>query len=1017
MRQILRGRDDRGFGAIDVLVALAVMTVVGGVITALLVASNHTSRRATAGVTTEGQLLDAVSRITRDIAVSDPIIQATPSLLTVQQLRGEDCVRTRYQVEEDPARQGVHNLVSTTWLLAGQACPPADQGMPQGSKQTSQVIVRDLTTTDLFTYFDQANDRIDPEPTTGEVNPAQITRVGVNVAANVKERPGGMRLETSIAPRSGLTDDGTPNEDALTPPAAPILTAQDVCADTVTLSWNAVPGATGYLIVRDGVTIKVVDASQTSYVDGPLAPGATYAYQVYAQSPGGLSDNPITHTVTRCPAAPVLSGETLRGQGSEVDSNRLSWTRPAGATGYTLYRDGTPIASISDPATTEYLDQDVEWGTRYDYTVTARNAGGESEHSNLVSLLLRPAAPKLTGEVVGSSNTHRLTWTRPTSATSYRVYREGSLVTTTTDPTTTATDSRPWGSRTNYHVTAVNAAGESNPSNIVNGTIRPAAPTLSGKMSSTTATLQWPAQPGATEYRLLRNGSEIYRGSALSYTDTGRPSGSTNTYVLYAINYHLNYPNTGDVNGVTSYGGGQSDASNTITLVVAPAAPTITAAKMCLCRENHNGQITWTAVPGATQYVIIRNGTQIAAVSGSTTTYYDTTALADGSTHSYQVFARNAGGDSPRSAAVSVTAPPAAPTLSASQESGRGPSVNLSWTKVPSATHYLVYRNGVLIANTTATSLNNPTVRGTQYRYRVFAVNATDISPSSNEVAITPLWVRAEDDAKRVSYSDPPSGGLGISTSGSYYTNAVLAYCFDLNSKEPQTGGGYGNWSFWDANNSYRVHKQVGWDVNFSGGGYTGPGLSATEVERLGYVLNKWGATSDAVVAAAVDHFVRTQTFHGSAQETRMNQRWSAVKRDFPAAVGHYNTMRDEVDNYRGPYTVTITQNGTPKVGQSSTVTIRVTSATGKGVPGVKVAVRLSSANQPGQGIHTTDSSGRVTLTYSPDCPGTMTISAAAIGLAPPGVWIAWPNNSYAQRMMTAFNTTLSKSITVSVAS
>jgi acid phosphatase type 7 len=74
----------------------------------------------------------------------------------------------------------------------------------------------------------------------------------------------------------------------------------------------------------------------------------------------------------------------------------LTWNASSGATGYTVYRDGTPIAT---PATTSYSDTDVLPEMTYRYTVDAFNDAGNSARSGEISVTT-PSVPTGGGSVV-----------------------------------------------------------------------------------------------------------------------------------------------------------------------------------------------------------------------------------------------------------------------------------------------------------------------------------------------------------------------------------------------------------------------------------------------------------------------------------------------------------------------------------------------------------------------------------------------------------------------------------------
>lgn len=81
------------------------------------------------------------------------------------------------------------------------------------------------------------------------------------------------------------------------PPAAPAAPAVGTVTSTsVTLSWPAVPGATGYAVYRDGTKVQTVTGT-TATVTG-LTPSTAYAFQVTALNDAGESAKSAAVTAT-----------------------------------------------------------------------------------------------------------------------------------------------------------------------------------------------------------------------------------------------------------------------------------------------------------------------------------------------------------------------------------------------------------------------------------------------------------------------------------------------------------------------------------------------------------------------------------------------------------------------------------------------------------------------------------------------------------------------------------------------
>ena len=135
--------------------------------------------------------------------------------------------------------------------------------------------------------------------------------------------------------------------------------------------------------------------------------------------------------------------------------------------------NGGPYTTIASPTTASYTNTGLTNGTPYYYVVTAVNSAGESNPSSQATAT--PTAPVTippvpTGLQATAGNAQiSLTWNASTGATSYNVKRSttnGGPYTTIASPTTASYTNTGLTNGTPYYyvVTAVNTAGESNPS-------------------------------------------------------------------------------------------------------------------------------------------------------------------------------------------------------------------------------------------------------------------------------------------------------------------------------------------------------------------------------------------------------------------------------------------------------------------------------------------------------------------------------------------------------------------------
>ncbi len=151
----------------------------------------------------------------------------------------------------------------------------------------------------------------------------------------------------------------------------------------IVLTWNAVPGAVGYLIKRAtsaaGPFTFLQSITETVYYDIGLNASSTYFYQVIAVNAAGVSPT-STNSVNGLQPAPA----SLAAVGDDAKIV-LSWPAASGATGYTLKR-GTSTGNafttvVSGYAGLTYTNTGLVNETTYYYVVAATGAGGTSGNS------------------------------------------------------------------------------------------------------------------------------------------------------------------------------------------------------------------------------------------------------------------------------------------------------------------------------------------------------------------------------------------------------------------------------------------------------------------------------------------------------------------------------------------------------------------------------------------------------------------------------------------------------------
>jgi subtilisin len=284
-----------------------------------------------------------------------------------------------------------------------------------------------------------------------------------------------------------------------TAPGAPALNSATGGVDSVTVAWSA-PSSdggspiTGYEIWRGTAAgteaILTTVGVQGSYVDGTVADGVTYRYQVAAVN--AVGSGPRSNELSASTVAPA-SAPTLLGAPADKAA-ALSWTVPSdnggsAITGYNVYRRigaaSEGLLATTGPGTTTYVDIGLTNGTQYAYRVTALNGAGEGASSNVVTVVPTASATAPTAPLAlqaakgkGASTAIDLAWSAPASdggspIASYFVYRRSATETSFTfigstpnGATRSFVDSTVARRTTyTYYVTAWNAYGPSPPSN------------------------------------------------------------------------------------------------------------------------------------------------------------------------------------------------------------------------------------------------------------------------------------------------------------------------------------------------------------------------------------------------------------------------------------------------------------------------------------------------------------------------------------------------------------------------
>ena len=438
-------------------------------------------------------------------------------------------------------------------------------------------------------------------------------------------------------------------------PAPSVPTGLATTSDTassVGLSWTAsTGGATGYTVYRNGTALGTTTTA--TYTDSTVAPSTTYQYTVDAYNSGGTHSAQSTVLPVTTPAAsPAPSVPTGLATTSDTASSvGLSWTASTGgATGYTVYRNGTALGTTT---TATYTDSTVAPSTTYQYTVDAYNSGGtHSAQSTVLPVTTPAAAPS------------KVTWVQGASAST------GTQVTSTTLQLSKAVGA---GDLLVGWFGQYSSSGQVQVSDSVNGT--------------------WTRANASTTFGSHGDLAIFYvQNSKAASSVTITISAATATYLQGAVS---------EFSGIATAGAldQSAAASGNSTSVDSGATGPAGAGELVVGGIITGGQ-PGTVTPGSSQGQPFTMGTQTSAgsadleyVLGTTAGTQDARATFSSATDWYAAVATFV------PASGSAAPAPSVPTGLATT-SDTASSVGLSWTaSTGGATGYTVYRNGTALGD------------------------------------------------------------------------------------------------------------------------------------------------------------------------------------------------------------------------------------------------------------------------------------------------------------------------------
>jgi fibronectin type 3 domain-containing protein len=517
-----------------------------------------------------------------------------------------------------------------------------------------------------------------------------------------------------------------------------IDTISSVTSNSLQVSWTPTEGADSYDVkygtVSGTYTTTFSNVSSPYTVTG-LTANTTYYLVVTARNSTGSGTTLNSSVSSGKTASSAPTGLIATATASQVG---LNWTAVAGASSYHVFR-GTVSGSLSllssGVLTNAFMDTTITAGTTYYYAVQSFN-GATSAASSQVSV--QPISSfTLTAATAASSSSMNLSWTSATGATSYDVLYGTSMGVYLSSVTGVSSPYVLTGltAGTTYYV-AIRAknlvgSGTNLNSNELNAKTAAGAPSsLTASAVPGTVTLGWTSVSGATNYN-------IYRGTTSGTYSQIASAISTNSYVDNTVSNGENYYYV-----VRAFNGIESANSNEALIKPIGTFSPLTAASgsassIILTFSAQGGDaynVSYGTVSGS-YTTTLTNKTSPLTISGlSASTRYYFYVRASNSTGS---------GTALNSSEINQITATLAPTgLTASATPGQ---INISWSIVPGANTYNLYRGTtsgdyaqIASAVSTTNYVDTTILNGTTYYYVLRAYNGSE-SANSNEVSTSAI--------------------------------------------------------------------------------------------------------------------------------------------------------------------------------------------------------------------------------------------------------------------------------------
>jgi fibronectin type 3 domain-containing protein len=195
---------------------------------------------------------------------------------------------------------------------------------------------------------------------------------------------------------------------------------------SIGLSWNAVHGATDYVLYKaltaEGAYSILATTTGLTYIDTELTQLIDYYYKVSAKN---SNDEGLQSGYIRVAIEPPQPPENITFSVLSSTSIKLEWDNVIGANSYNIYRStGGDFTLIGTVTTNVFTNTGLSRNVTYNYKITAINIAGEGTQSDNISARIEnPSVPSNFTAQPYSINSIILSWDEVDGALMYEVFQ------------------------------------------------------------------------------------------------------------------------------------------------------------------------------------------------------------------------------------------------------------------------------------------------------------------------------------------------------------------------------------------------------------------------------------------------------------------------------------------------------------------------------------------------------------------------------------------------------------------